>query len=107
MPNAFGGDQCGKDYAPHMWIGKEFVGGTGQYRTIGKEHYHFGMTKEGKLVVEREVKRKRAKCYDLEKWVLVSEKKIPKEVKELVQTFSEREAEEEELQELFDKDSLT
>ena len=55
MPSMFGGDQCGKDYAPHMWIGDHFVGSkiTCQYR--GK-NYEVGLAKAGPIA-QRIIKR--------------------------------------------------
>lgn len=53
MPNMFGGDQCSPEYAPHMWIGKNFVWQVERDVRIGKWYYHVGRTKSGRIVCER------------------------------------------------------
>lgn len=95
MPSMFGGDQCSKDYAPHMWIGDHFVGGTRKYKKVGGVKYHFGMTEKGQLVVEKEVEE-----YE---WEIIPEQEIPKEIRMSVQTFAERKEEEKRLEKLFNE----
>lgn len=53
MPNMFGGDQCSKDYAPHMWIGDHFIGGTGKTVKTKKWIYYVGRTGDETIVAER------------------------------------------------------
>lgn len=52
MPNIFGGDQCSKDYAPHMWIGVYFVRNS-RMVTLRRWVYRVGVTSGGVVVAER------------------------------------------------------
>ena len=79
MPSQFGGDQCSKDYAPHMWVGDHFVGGTSKYIEIGGWEYHAGHTADETLVVER--CRITGRLTTIQKWRMVSDKQIPDEVR--------------------------
>ena len=49
----FGGDQCGKDYAPHMWLGDHFIHNSGKTIRIGEWWYRAGRLNDETIVAER------------------------------------------------------
>jgi len=53
MPSITGGDQCGKDYAPHMWIGDHFIHNSEKIIRIGGWWYRGGRLDDETIVAER------------------------------------------------------
>ncbi len=56
MPGSHGGDQLSKEYAPHLYIGDNFVGSNTKEIKIGKWIYKAGRTGTGEnqqVVAER------------------------------------------------------
>lgn len=53
MPSMFGGDQCGKDYAPHMWLGDHFIHNSEKIIQEGEWWYRAGRLYDETLVAER------------------------------------------------------
>ena len=53
MPNQFGGDQCDKDYAPHMWLGNHFIGNSEKIVQINEWWYRAGRLDNETIVAER------------------------------------------------------
>ncbi len=53
MPSITGGDQCDKDYAPHMWLGDRFIHNSEKVIQIGKWWYRAGRLEDEAIVAER------------------------------------------------------
>jgi hypothetical protein len=53
MPSIDGGDQCSKEYAPHMWIGDNFIHNSGLKLKVGEWWYRAGRLHDESLVAER------------------------------------------------------
>lgn len=53
MPSMFGGDQCGKDYAPHMWLGDHFIHNSEKIVQVGEWWYRAGRLDDETVVAER------------------------------------------------------
>ncbi len=102
MPSMFGGDQCGKEYAPHMWIGDNFIGGTS--KNIETEDsdigYHAGVTAGEVLIVELVNMKTRP-------WTktLVPNNEIPQKIRDQFSknSFQERKDLEENLEKMFNR----
>ncbi len=53
MPSMFGGDQCDKDYAPHMWLGDHFIHDSEKVIEVGEWWYRAGKCDDESIVAER------------------------------------------------------
>ena len=93
MPSMFGGDQCSKDYAPHMWIGDSFIADTGEEIRVGTWCYYAGRTENEILVAERWLFK--SDEFWPRKTELVPDNEIPQEVREAINksAFAEKQNE--------------
>ncbi len=95
MPGSHGGSNTDKDYAPHMWIGRHFVGNTAKEIRVGKWLYRIGATSNKKIVAARSLYSDNLLERLSAKSKPVPDGKIPKRVREAISenAFAEDQAE--------------
>jgi hypothetical protein len=99
MPSEFGGSSTSKEYAPHMWIGDDFVGGDAKEFTVGDWTYNVGEKSDGTIVAE---KRLAADTSYPRNWELIPANEIPEEVREAQKgAFTRRQKEVASLKKIF------
>ena len=86
----FGGDQCGKDYAPHMWLGDHFIHNSEKVIQVGEWWYRAGRLIDETIVAERWRSGQSSFKGQIEP---VSSDQIPKELLEVMKPVSRAEQE--------------
>ena len=92
MPGICGEDQCGKDYAPHMWLNDYFIHNSEQIIRLGEWWYRAGRLNDETIVAER-WKGGRFPFEGQTAREAISADQIPTELKEAMKSVSRAEQE--------------
>lgn len=85
----FGGDSTAPDYAPHMWLGEQFIHNSGKVVQVGDWWYRAGRLNDETIIAERwKGKRFGFQPGDRTDYEMVPSDQIPEEVRSAMESIS-------------------